>query len=134
MAGLLRIPADGSEPELTAVGARRSERARRRANRTNSAPQLLRLETLPIGRCPWRIFDDAPTVAAMTKAMAVHAGSAAETDCSCSYSRDSNQGWRRYQKVTLRVVTVARRMVIATIASAIYVSRLAPSTLTPYAN
>ena len=134
MAGLWRIPADGSDPELTAGGAGRLGRARRRANQTNSALQLHRLETLPIGSCPWRIFDDAPAFAAMTKAVAVHVDSAAETDCSCSYSRDSNQGWRRYRKVPLRVVTVTGRTTTSANASAISVSRTAPSTLTPCAN
>ena len=134
MAGPWRIPADGSDPELTAAGARRLGRARRRANQTNSAQQLHRLETLPIGSCPWRIFGDAPAFAAMTKAVAVHVDSAAGTDCSCSYSRDSNQGWRRYRKVPLRVVTVAGRTTIRANASAISVSRPAPSTLTPCAN
>ena len=134
MAGLWTIPADGSDLALTAGGARRLGRARRRADQTNSAQQLHRLETLPIVRCPWRIFDDAPAVAVRTEAVAVHAGSAAETDCSCLYSRDSNQGWRRFRKVTLRVVTVAGRTATTANASAISASRPALSMLTPCAN
>lgn len=134
MAGPWRIPADGSDPELTAGGAMRLGRARRRANQTNSAQQLHRLETLQIGSCPWRIFGGAPAFAAMTKAVAVHVDSAAGTDCSCLYVRDSNQGWRRYRKVPLRVVTVAGRTATSANASAISASRTAPSTLTPYAN
>lgn len=134
MAGLWTIPADGSDLALTAGGARRLGRARRRANQTNSAQQLHRLETLPIGRCPWRIFDDAPAVAVRTEAVAVHAGSAAETDCSCLYLWDSNQGWRRFLKVPLRVVTVAGRTATTANASAISASRPALSMLTPCAN
>ena len=134
MAGLLKIPEDGSDLELTAGGARQLERARRRAGPTNSTQQLHFLETLPIGSCPWRIFGDAPAFAAMTKAVAVHVDSAAETDCSCSYSRDSNQGWRRFREVPLCVVTVAGRTVIAASASVISASRPSPLTLTPCAN
>ena len=134
MAGHWRILADGSGLELTAGGARRLGRARRRANQTNSAQQLHRLETLPIGRCPWRIFDDAPAVAVRTEAVAVHAGSAAETDCSCLYLWDSNQGWRRFRKVPLRVVTVAGRTATTANANAISASRLALSMQTPCAN
>ena len=133
VAGLWRIPADGSDPELTAGGAGRSGMARRRAGQTNSAQRLRRLETLQIGRCPWRIFDDATAVAAMTKAGAVHVGSAAEADCSCSYSGDSNQSWRRCRGVPLRVVTEAGRTVTVIEASALAVGYLAPAT-TPCAN
>ena len=134
VAGLLKIPADGADPELTAGGARRSGRARRRASQANSAQQLHRLETLLIDSCPLRIFGGAAAVAAMTKFISVHVGSAAEADCSCSYSWDSNQGWRRCREVPLRVVTVARQTVTVFGANAIAVDCPGLATTTPCAN
>ena len=129
----MRIPTDGAGPAPTAGAAGRLGRARRRAGQTNSALQPRRLETQRTGRCPWRIFDDASAVAAMTKAMAVHVGSAAETDCSyCSYSRDSNQSWRRCRQVPLRVVTVAGRTSVEAIVRPEDCPALA--TMTPCAN